>query len=234
MMKHLFLIIMMVVSAALNAQQVFHDKNAEIRPVGEFYTIEVSHAVDLRLSSGSENALAVSAATPELRSAIRTEVRNGVLRISYESSKLFKKRAGVRVYVSAKSLKKIGVSGASLVNISAELSASELTVELSGASDMKGTIKANALNIVLSGASDMIVKGEVNDIRIEASGASKFKGSELISNNCRIEASGASDIDITANKLIAVSATGASHIYYSGDAQAGELRTSGASKIVKR
>ena len=225
---------MMVVSAALNAQQVFHDKNAEIRPVGEFYTIEVSHAVDLRLSSGSENALAVSAATPELRSAIRTEVRNGVLRISYESSKLFKKRAGVRVYVSAKSLKKIGVSGASLVNISAELSASELTVELSGASDMKGTIKANALNIELSGASDMIVKGEVNDIRIEASGASKFKGSELISNNCRIEASGASDIDITANKLIAVSATGASHIYYSGDAQAGELRTSGASKIVKR
>jgi hypothetical protein len=234
MMKNVILLILLALPVAINAQQVFHDKNAEVRQVEDFHTIEVSHAVDLRLSQGNENALAVSANTPELRSYIRTEVKNGVLRISYDNKKLIKRSGGARVYISAKSLKKISGSGASDINILAELSSSELTIQLSGASDMKGSIKAGAMNVELSGASDMIIKGEVKDIRISASGASKFKGAQLVSDNCRINASGASDIDIIANKIIAASASGACHIYYSGDAQMGEISTSGASKIVKR
>src|SRR5690242_7289470 len=71
----------------LSAQkQVISDANAQQRNVSDFHAIKVSNAIDVMISQGYEEGLAVSARTDEYRDKIKSEVRNGVLVISYNEN----------------------------------------------------------------------------------------------------------------------------------------------------
>lgn len=234
MMKHIMLLLLLGFTTVTDAQQIIHDKDAEPRNVEEFHSIDVSSAIELRLSQGSENAVAVSASSAENRAGIKTEVRGGVLRIWYEQKKWFRNSGRVRVYVAAKNLKRVEASGACDVIVSGELNMEELSIQLSGASDFKGAVKSVSLAVALSGASDVTIKGEAKNLNIDASGASHFKGYDLASENCLIEASGASDIKITVNKVLNAKASGASTIHYAGTGMISDLKTSGASNISRK
>jgi hypothetical protein len=238
-MRYILLPLLLVFSAiATQAQEprvVFHDKDAEIRTVGDFHAIDVSSAIDLQLSQGNENSVAVSAEGDQNKANIKTVVKNGVLKIWYEQ-KHWRWGGGrkIRVYVAAKNLDKVTASGACDVRINGELTSKALLVGLSGASDFKGRVNTGSLKFDLSGASDVVVSGKAGDLSIGASGASHFKGYELVADNCRIDASGASDIKITVNKVLNAEASGATNIDYKGAGMIGDIRTSGASNIRKR
>lgn len=236
-MKRIFLTFLVLCTVlSVNAQNpVFHDKDAELRKVGDFEGVDVSSAIDLQLSQGNENSVAVSAPGDANRAGIKTEVRKGILHIWYENKNWFKGSGRkIRAYVSAKNIKLISASGACDVIVNGELKSEELSIRLSGASDFRGAVRASSLNIDLSGASDIAIKGSASDLNIDASGASKFKGYELVTDNCRIDASGATDIKITVNKVLNAEASGATNIDYMGTGMIGDLKSSGASNIRKR
>lgn len=233
-MKQLLIVLMLSLFSVAHAQQVIRDKDAELRQVADFEAIDVSSAIELRLSSGNENTVAVSAATAENRAGIRTEVKGRVLKIWYENKKWFKSSGKPTVYVAVKSLKRLEASGACNVIVSGELTYQDLAIQLSGASDFKGSLRGNSLNINLSGASDMTARGTNTNINIDASGASRFKGFDLVSDNCRVEASGASDVKLTVNKVLNVKASGASNIHYAGTGTISDIKTSGASNVSRK
>jgi hypothetical protein len=66
---------------AQEQKTVFHDKDAQLRNVGDFHAIDVSSAIDLQISQGDENSVAVSAEGDENRAAIKTQVRFVVMMI---------------------------------------------------------------------------------------------------------------------------------------------------------
>src|SRR5688572_5029556 len=235
-MKNIFLSLLMICTVAIgHAQAVFHDKDAELRQVGDFEGVEVSSAIDLQLSQGNENSVAVSAPGDANRAGIKTEVRKGILHIWYENKNWFKGSGRkIRAYVSARSLRLVSASGACDVTVNGELKSDELAIKLSGASDFRGAVRTKNLNIDLSGASDIVLKGSTSNLSIDASGASHFKGFDLSTDNCNVDASGATDIKITVNKVLNAEASGATNIDYMGTGMVGDLRTSGASNIRKR
>ena len=63
------------------AQQTVNDANAEKRNISAFSGIHVSGGIDIFITQGSEDAIAVSAAETKYRDCIRTEVRDGILTI---------------------------------------------------------------------------------------------------------------------------------------------------------
>jgi len=205
-----------------------------VRKVGSFTSVEVSSAIELELSQGTEDAVAVSTMGKGTPDAIKTEVRNGVLRISFDQKGWFNNSRRGRAYVSAKSLSGITGSGASVIRVNGGLSSSSFSLRLSGASDFKGEIKAGSLMINISGASDVNLTGTATDLKVEANGASHLKGYDFAADNCLISASGASDVKLTANKVINAEASGASNIYYKGGGQEGKIRSSGASSVARK
>lgn len=235
-MKYIFFSLLMLSAVAgVNAQAIIHDKDAELRQVGDFEGIEVSSAFEVQISQGNDNSVAISAPGEVNREGIKTEVRGGILHIWYDNKKWFKGNGRkLRAYVSAKNFRLIGASGACDVLINGELKSEELLIRLSGASDFKGTVRAKDLKIDLSGASDIVIKGSADNLAIDASGASHFKGYDLVTENCRVDASGATDIKITVNKVLNAQASGATNIDYMGTGMIGEIRTSGASNIRKK
>lgn len=237
-MKRIILFFMFVATTILSqAQNEFVvDANAEIRTVsGTFNSIRVSGGIDLYLSQSNEQAIAISASDDKYKVGIKTIVENGTLRIYYDGDKGFNMRnKKMRAYVSFKDLEKLEASGACDVRVSGELAVNALVMQMSGASDFKGKIKVSSLKLELSGASDVKIEGTATVVNIESSGASDVKGFDLISDICTAKASGASDVNITVNKELNAHASGASDIYYKGDAVIKEMHSSGASSIEKR
>ena len=229
----------MLVGAVLFAQKTINDPNAEPRNLSGFHAIKVSNAFTVYISQGNEDAVAISATKAEYREKIITKVENGVLIIKFDDDKKFWKnwngdKQKLKAYISIKKIDRLSVSGACDVFIEDGISAEELSIHLSGASDLKGKVDAKKLTCDISGASDMTISGNAAEVNVEASGASDFKGFDLVSNYCNAKASGASSVNITVNKELSASASGASDVRFKGEGLIRDIKTSGASNVSRR
>ena len=214
---------------------VIHDANAEQRPVKGYHGIEVSNAINLYLSQGDEETVVVSAPDTKWRDRIRTEVVDGIMKISLDNPRWSIGSTKLKAYVSFTVLDRLEASGASDIFVDGVITGDRLDITLSGASDFKGAVDVKQLKMDQSGASDAHITGVVSDMAtFRSSGASDVKGYDLVTQSCTVHASGASDIRVTVNKdLIIADASGASSVYYKGDGTIRESHSSGASTVKK-
>ena len=211
---------------------VVYDANAEVRTVEPFTGIKVSNAFAVYVSQGTENAVAVSINDADQLKNIKTEVKNCILHISIQSSawKAFNGKSP-KAYITVKDLQRLEVSGASLVRFTDKMNLTQLKVDLSGASSVKGELAVGSLSVDQSGASLFSVSGTATEARIEVSGASSFKSYELIIDNCKADISGASSAQVTVTKELKAEASGASSFRFKGNPPVKDTHTSGASAI---
>ena len=216
------------------AQQV-NDPNAEVREAKNFHGINLSSAFDVYLSQSNEEAVAISASEAKNRERITVKVKDGILYIGFDSKGLRWSSGNkkLKAYISFKQIDKLSISGACDVFITGIIKADHLTINLSGASDLKGKIEVNKLAVDLSGVSDITISGSAMQLDVESSGASNFKGFDLVTDICNASASGASDIKITVNKELSANASGASDVRYKGAGKITDIKTSGSSSISK-
>src|SRR5579872_6157940 len=235
-MRHTLLILTasLFVLAGQAQKTVIHDGNAQVRNVTGFHGIEVSNAINLYLSKGDQEAVVVSAPDAQWRDRIRTEVVNGILKISLGRPRWSLGSNKLKAYVSFTTLDQLVASGASDILVDGVITGDVLTIDLNGASDFKGAVNVKELRFSQSGASDARITGVVTGTAtLHSSGASNIKGYDLVTQTCSIHASGASDIRITVNKELSAEASGASSVYYKGDGVIREYHTSGASTVKK-
>ncbi len=240
MKKQILLIISAFVFAtgfAQDEKKLVFDANAQERKVGPFNAIEISGAINLYLSQGKEEAVAVSSSEADLLDKIKTVVRNNTLYISLDTKGMSWKSWGnnqIKAYVTFNDLIKLEASGACNIKSAGKIKVADLRVELSGASDFNGDLEAGNIRIDLSGASQVSLKGTADKATYLASGASSIKAFELAANFCKIDASGASSVRVLANKEISAEASGASSIQYKGEAMIKDFNSSGASSVKRK
>ena len=217
------------------AQTIINDKNAEVRNVSSFTGIKVSGGIDVYLSQSNQYALAVSASDEKFNANIKTEVRDGILNISYDGNSFpLSPNRKLRAYISFKTLVSLEGSDASDFIITETFKANSIKIELSGASEIKGRLHFDNLLLNIGGASVAKINGSGKNIKINASGASDIKNYDLVVDNCIAELSGASDVKITINNSLSAKASGASLLYYKGNPEKTDTSASGASNISQR
>ena len=125
-MKKIFLFILII--AAVNtafSQKTVNDPNAEKRNASGFHGIDIATGIKLILTKGNTEDVAVSASKTEYRDRIVTEVKNGILKIHYETNlgAINKKNESknLKAYVSYKSLDKMEVGSGAEVEINGVL-----------------------------------------------------------------------------------------------------------------
>ena len=231
MKKLLFSLLVTGMITTASAQKTINDANAEKRNVSGFHAIEVGGGIDLYLSQGEE-AVAVSASKNEYRAKIKTEVKNGVLKIWYEWNSNLRfdwSNHKLKAYVSFKDIDRLEGSGGSDISVDGSIKVAKLAMEVSGGSDFDGKVETGELNIQASGGSDVRISGKADRLTIDASGGSDFKGYDLASDICNVEASGGSDVQVTVNKELSANASGGSDVYYKGTGLIRDLKTSSSS-----
>lgn len=238
-MKKIFVLLACVTIGFLNvqAQDVVYDENVESRTITDFSAIEVSGSISLYLSQGNEYGIAISAGEQKNNSRIKTEVKNGVLKISVDGglwNGMGWANRKLKAYVSFKTLNELTVSGASFVTSNGLITADALKIEVSGASEIKASLNVKQLDLDISGASVAKLSGSADNASIDASGATKVSSYEMAINSCNAAASGASSIRITANKELNASASGGANIYYKGAASVVNINSSRGADVKKQ
>jgi len=240
-MKKIFFFCVSILSlftaVAQNEKNIVFDANAEVRNLKNFTSIEVSGAIDLYLSQGNEEAVAVSASSNDVIERIRTEVKDGVLQIFFDGKGINWKSWGntkMKAYVTFKNLTCVEASGACNVKTAQTIIVPSLRIEMSGASDFMGEVKTTTLKMDASGASNIRITGTTEKLIVDASGACNIKAYDLKSDICKIEASGASNIRVRVNKELSAEASGGSTIYFKGEGLIRNIDTSGGASVKRR
>ena len=232
----LFFTLFAVAASAQNT--VVNDKNAEVRNVPGFHGVKISGGIDLYITQGTTEGVAISVNDSKYRNNIKTEVEDGILKIYYDAGMGIHINWGgarnMKAYVTIKDISELQASGGSDVYVEGSLQATALNLHLTGGSDFHGQVNTGIFTVKQSGGSDVKVSGKAGNITVDANGGSDFIGYDLVSDNCDIDASGGSDVYITVNKQMNVKASGGSDISYKGDCVIKNYHASGSSDVHRK
>ena len=219
------------------AQRTINDANAEKRVVGSFHGIEVSTGIELTLTKGDTEEVAVSASEIEFRDKIVTEVRNGILRIHYETKTgaINKKNESkrLRAYVSYKSLDLLHVTTGAEANIDGVLEATTFELKSNTGGLVKAEINIGTLTVDQNTGSKITLTGKVDVLDAQGDTGSKFNGEDLSTNTCMIKMSTGAGIYISVEKELNVKADTGGYIKYKGNAGIREIKTNTGGYVSK-
>ncbi len=204
----------------------------ETRSVSNFNELQVSSALKVIYSESPTYKVEV-VADDNLIGYITTEVHGNELQIGLKHKRCFNKATNAEIHVSAPSIDKIEISGASQFETTDTLHVGNLNLKASGASKILIKNKITTLTGEISGASVVETSGNSTSININASGASVFNASNLQTKIAIIDFSGSSTGTVNVINSLAAELSGASTLNYYGNPTVNS-NTSGSSNINKK
>jgi hypothetical protein len=224
-------------SLVLFAQKQIKDANAEVRNVKGFHAVKVSTGIELILTQGNTEAVAVSARTVEHRENIITKVENGVLKIYYDHAALKLRNRGdnrLKAYVSIINIDDVNISSGASVNVEGVLQSPELGIDISSGAMFNGKVKAGTLVVDQSSGSVSKMSGTVQTLKIDGSSGSVFNGYDLVAENGEADISSGGVIEITVNKELKAFASSGGSITYKGNGVIRNVKTGSGGSVSKK
>ncbi|CAN5499514.1 head GIN domain-containing protein [soil metagenome] len=238
-MKKLLLSLIVLFSLQAFAQNdaVMNDANVQKRNLNAgFSAIYVSDGVELYLTQGNEESIAISASDNKYLERYKTEVSNGTLKIYYDNKGINwtgNDKRKLKAYVSFKTLEKLSASGGAQVNMKSLLSANKLECTFTSGSMFNGEVKTTVLAVDQNSGSQVNMTGETNSLKVEASSGAIFKGYDLAVDVCDAQASSGAGVRVNVNKELTVKASSGGGIRYKGNGVIRDMNVSSGG-IVKK
>jgi hypothetical protein len=189
------------------------------RKVSGFRGVASSGSFNVILTQGNAESVKVKADADVINEVI-TEVKNGTLQIHSKSrnwsmSNIWNNRT-VTVYVVAKDLSSISVSGSGDLKIENEFNTNSLSLRVSGSGNFTGKVNVKTLEAGVSGSGDFKVAGAADESSVSISGSGNFDGKGLTTKSTAIRVSGSGNASIYASEKLDASVSGSGDVRYSG------------------
>jgi hypothetical protein len=222
-----FLFTLLFISSPVLAQQLNGNGKVQTqtRNLSEFKGINASGGYTIEITQGATESIRLEA-DENLLDHIKTEVKNGVLHIY--NNRGMSTSNGLKAYVTIKELNKIDISGGVKVTGTSTFKTNAMDIDLSGGSKVRLALDVKNLKADMSGASKLELSGKAASAFLELSGASQADAKELEAKNVKVEASSASRVKVHAVETLAISASGASAVYYKGSPNISPVTSSAA------
>ncbi len=238
-MKKLFLSLVTLLTMAAFAQEntVITDANAQKRTLKSSFTgINVSDGVDLYLTQGNEESVAVSASDEKYMERFKTEVENGVLKIYFDNKGFnwaVNEKRKLKAYVSFKTLEKLHASGGADVKAQGSFTVAALDMKFTSGSSFNGKITAKELSVDQNSGSSIAVTGSAAKLKIDVSSGAIFKSYDLAVEYCDAKASSGGGVRVTINKELNAKVNSGGGIRYKGDAVIKDLNVNSGGMVKK-
>ena len=191
----------------------------ENREVGGFNAVSLNGAGEVTITQGEKEALVIEA-EDNLLPLIKSEVRNGVLVIGFDSDHLgalVHPTKPIKFDLSVKELKSIVVAGAALVR-SEGLRSDRLTVTVDGAGLVKlNRVEATEVSTTMNGAGNVELAGNVVRQVATLNGLGHYETHDLSSKNAQVTVNGAGGATLRADENLNVSINGAGSVTFYGN-----------------
>jgi len=238
-MKKLLFSLVTFISLAAFAQEkdVVNDANAQKRTLNASFTgIDVSNGIDLYLTQGNEESVAVSASEEKYIERIKTVVEAGVLKIYFENKGInivINDKRKLRAYVSFKTLEKLHASSGADVSIQNSIDVANLDVKFTSGSSFSGKLKAKELTVEQNSGSSINISGSAEKIKVDVSSGAIFKSYDLAVDYCDAKASSGGGVRVTINKELSAKANSGGGVKYKGDAVIKEVNVNSGGSVKK-
>ena len=237
-MKKLFFALLTLISLySFGQQTVINDPNAQKRTLsGSFNAIKVSSGIQLYLTQGDEESIAVSASDSKYMERFKTEVEGGTLKIYFDQKGLTwinSEKRKLKAYVSFKTLQHLDGSSGADVFTKSVLKLPALDMEFTSGSRFEGEVDVDDLSTDQGSGSEISITGKAGKLKVEVSSGAIFKGFDLTTDFCEAKASSGGGARVTVSKELAAKASSGGGVRYKGGAAIKDLDVSSGG-VVKR
>ena len=195
-----FAVILLAIPA-IQAQKVVYGDDVQKRTISSFHAIETSSGIEVIISKGDKEELAVSVGDKAYIDEVRTVVENGILKVSRSNDnwKFWNKWKNwkVKVYVSYTNLDAIKANSGGSVN------GSDLSLA--------------KLNVRMNSGGSVSLTGNIESLDVDGSSGAQFRGYSLSTNVCKVEMSSGAGIQVTVTKEISAKANSGGFVRFKGD-----------------
>lgn len=199
------------------AQTAITESNSQKRNIESFHSIDVSSGIEVIITKGDKEELAVTVGDLSYLNQVKTIVSNGVLKISRDVEWKFWntwKNWTVRVYVSYINVDKLTVSSGAI---------------------LKGTgLFLASLTARASSGAKIQLSGKAEFLNVDASSGASFKGNDFSVTNCKAEASSGAGVQVNVDKELSAEASSGGYIKYQGNGLIRDINISSGGSVKRQ
>jgi hypothetical protein len=225
-LRHLAITLLMATTAYLSSANTLitlvksnTNQSDENRTVSGFSGISSSGSYTIFITMGDKESLRLEGSS-EMINQIETKVENGILKIRNKKQmnwKSWNSGGKVSIYIEARTLHGITLSGSGDIDVSGTVKSTGLTNTLSGSGSISQSMDAENFVAIISGSGKIMAKGKAQNVKITIAGSGNFDGKELQTSNSNVKLSGSGNITITADKYLEALMSGSGNIRYGGN-----------------
>lgn len=210
---------------------ITYAQNTETRNLASFDKLSIGIAAKVELTEGNYSSVRIDANDVEL-DKIETNIENGKLRINWRKGyRSWKRRKKVKLWITYRSLTKIGIGGSASVVARSVLKGNELTLSVSGSGNLTGKVDVTNLKTKISGSGSLNISGNTNDQSIKISGSGSMRAFDLRSTAASIKISGSGSARISVKEAINARISGSGSVRYKGSPSKIISKSSGSGSV---
>lgn len=187
--------------------------------LSDFDELEISGIFDVHVKQGNQYHVELIGSSSE-KSKYRVVRMGKTLVIEYDDERKLRwnklRFDEIRINITMPELDKVELKGAGKASFS-NFTEDELKIKILGAIKVNGEINARDLSIYLSGASELRLTGKGNTMDAKILGASQFNGYGFAVNDAIVEANGASKASVYVTGRLEIEEGLASKVSYRGN-----------------
>jgi hypothetical protein len=205
------------------------------RHLSGFNAVNVAGPFDVKITQGATESVKVEAPS-DVMNRILTEVNNGELKIyskhdNWNWGNWWGNHKKIIVYVTAKDINKINISGSGDVSFRDGITTNSLRLNISGSGDMTGRLSVKTLESSISGSGDMKLTGSAETSSTHIVGSGDYTAGNLVTRDSSIHLSGSGDAEINASNKVDASVSGSGDVHYRGGPHTVNKSKSGSGDI---
>lgn len=200
----------------------------ETRSVSDFHAISVQISGKIEVRISEQHSVKVQA-QENLLPILKTEVRNGKLRIYFDKNVSYSK--DLVVWVSAPAFDEFELAGSGQLEVFDPIQNDRLDLSIAGSGDIiLPEAQVNKMQCNIAGSGDIQVGGRTTDVRFKIAGSGDIDAKNLVAEHADAKISGSGKVNCYANQTLDANVSGSGDIYYSGPASVNS-DVSGSGKI---
>jgi hypothetical protein len=208
-------------------------QESDTREVSNFTGIMSSGSFEVHIKMGSTEDLRLEGDQEDIDN-VQTKVENGVLIIKNKknSANWTFMSNKVKVFITAKSLNSLTISGSGSMEVSGVIKSERLNAQVSGSGGMDISLATSTFNAAISGSGSVKASGSTKKSSVAISGSGGFRGKDLRTEVTDVRVSGSGSASVFADETLNASVSGSGGVSYSGNAKT-NVSKSGSGSVRK-
>lgn len=218
--------------AAMGLMGTVSAQQEQVRSVSGFNSIGNAGSFAVHIKINGTESLKIDGATQEEASLIETNVKDGHLEIRWKRGSEPHHYSGrIDIYVTAKTLSAVDMSGSGMTEVDGSLTGSHVAVTSSGSGSLVAGVDGAKLEVTMSGSGGVRLKGKTGMTDITMSGSGGLHADGLTMDEARVDISGSGLVEIHVDKTLSAVISGSGGVHYSGNGTVSSVTTSGSGRV---